>query len=45
MKRPFLNVIPSVDGLDRWAAGTGNTIRWIWTAPRWLSFASHRIGY
>jgi hypothetical protein len=40
MKRPFFQIIPSVDGHDLWAWGTGNTLRWIWAAPRRLSFRS-----
>jgi hypothetical protein len=42
MKRVFFQVIPSVDGHDLWAWGTGNTLRWIWAAPRWMSFKSRR---
>jgi hypothetical protein len=38
----FFQIIPSVDGRDRWAAGTGNTLRWMWKAPRWFSFRSPR---
>lgn len=40
MKLPFLRIVPSVDGRDRWMAGTGNTIRWAWSAPKWMSYAS-----
>jgi hypothetical protein len=40
MKRVFAQIIPSADGHDLWAFGTGNTLRWIWAAPRWLSFKS-----
>jgi hypothetical protein len=41
VKRPFLTVSPCVYGCDLWTAGTGNTIRWIWHAPKWLSFGSY----
>jgi hypothetical protein len=40
MKRPFFQIIPRVTGHDLWAFGTGNTLRWIWHAPKWMSFAS-----
>jgi hypothetical protein len=42
MKRVFAQIIPSADGHDLWAFGTGNTLRWIWAAPRWMSFKSRR---
>jgi hypothetical protein len=40
VKRPFFQIIPSVIGRDLWAFGTGNTLRWTWFAPRWMSFKS-----
>lgn len=40
MKLPFIEIVESVDGRDRWVAGTGNSIRWAWSAPRWLSWRS-----
>lgn len=40
MKLPWLKVVPSTTGRDRWLAGFGNSIHWAAYAPRWLSWRS-----
>lgn len=40
--RPFLMVVASVSGRDRWLIGWHNTIRWAADAPRWMSWRSKR---
>jgi hypothetical protein len=40
LKRAFIQVVSSTDGRDRWLVGWNNTIRWAWSAPRFMSVQS-----
>ena len=42
LRRAFIQVVSSTDGRDRWLVGWHNTIRWAWSAPKWISYQSWR---
>jgi hypothetical protein len=42
LRRAFIQVVSSTDGKDRWLVGWDNTIRWAWSAPKWISYQSWR---